>query len=34
MHSGGDLVICLGDFDGHIGRHIDGFDLGCMEGMV
>ena len=23
MHSAGDLVMCLGDFDGH-GRHIDG----------
>ena len=26
MHSAGDLVMCLGDFDGHVGRHIDGFD--------
>ena len=26
MHSAGDLVMCLGDFNGHIGRHIDGFD--------
>ena len=25
MHSAGDLVMCFGDFDGHIGRHIDGF---------
>ena len=24
MHSAGDLVMCLGDFHGHIGRHIDG----------
>ena len=21
-----DLVVCLGDFNGHVGRHIDGFD--------
>ena len=20
------LVMCLGDFNGHVGRHIDGFD--------
>ena len=26
MHSAGDLVMCLGDFNGHVGRHIDGFD--------
>ena len=26
MHSTGDLVMCLGEFDGHVGRHIDGFD--------
>ena len=25
MHSAGDLVMCLGDFSGHVGRHIDGF---------
>ena len=25
MHSEGDLVISLGDLDGHIGRHIDRF---------
>ena len=24
MHSAGNLVMCLFDFDGHIGRHIDG----------
>ena len=29
MHSAGDLYICLGDINGHFGRHIDGF----MEGM-
>ena len=26
MHSAGDSVICLGDSNGHVGRHIDGFD--------
>ena len=26
MHSAGDLVLCLGDFNGHVGRHIDEFD--------
>ena len=26
MHSTGDLVMCLGDINGHVGRHIDGFD--------
>ena len=26
MHSAGELVMCLGDLNGHIGRHIDGFD--------
>ena len=25
MHSAGDLVMCLGDFSEHVGRHIDGF---------
>ena len=25
MHSAVDLVICLGDFNGHMCRHIDGF---------
>ena len=24
MHSADDLVMCLGDFNGHIGRHFDG----------
>ena len=28
MHSECDLVMCLGDFFRHIGRHIDGFDGG------
>ena len=31
MHSAGDLVICFGDINGHIGRHIDGID-GVHEG--
>ena len=26
MHSADDLVICLGDFNEYVGRHIDGFD--------
>ena len=26
MHSAGDLVMCLCDFNGHVGRHIDGFN--------
>ena len=26
MHSAGDLVMCLGDINGHIGRHINGLD--------
>ena len=26
MHSACDLVMCLGDFNGHDGRHYDGFD--------
>ena len=26
MHSADDLVMCLGDFNVHVGRHIDGFD--------
>ena len=25
VHSAGDLVMCLADFNGHVGRHIDGF---------
>ena len=25
MHSAGGLVMCLGDFNGHTGRHINGF---------
>ena len=26
MHSAVDLVMCLGDSNGHVGRHIDEFD--------
>ena len=26
IHSAGDLFMCMGDFNGHIGRLIDGFD--------
>ena len=26
MHCAGDIVMCLGDFNGHVGRHIDGFN--------
>ena len=26
MHSAGDLILCLGDINGHICRHIDRFD--------
>ena len=26
MHSAGDLAMYLGDFNGHIGRHVGGFD--------
>ena len=26
MHSAGDLAMCLGDINGHTGRHIDGLD--------
>ena len=26
MHSTDDLVIYLGELNGHVGRHIDGFD--------
>ena len=32
MYGTGDLVMCLGDFNGHVGRHIDGvhggYDVG------
>ena len=33
MHNAGDLVVCMGDFNGHVVRHIDGFD-GYMEGIA
>ena len=26
MHSADDFVICLGDINGYVGRHNDGFD--------
>ena len=26
MYSACELVMCLGYFNGHVGRHIDGFD--------
>ena len=26
MHSADDLVMCLGDINEYVGRHIDGFD--------
>ena len=26
MHSVGELVICLGDCNGHVVRHVDGVD--------
>ena len=26
MHSTCDLVMCLGNFNGRVGRHIDGYD--------
>ena len=26
MHSVDDLAMCMGDINGHVGRHIDGFD--------
>ena len=31
IHSADDLVMCLGDYNGHLGGHIDGFD-GVHEG--
>ena len=33
MYSADELVMCLGDLNGHVGRHIDGFD-GVYEGHV
>ena len=27
MHRGGGLVMCLGDINRHVGRHIGGFDV-------
>ena len=37
MHSADDLVMSLGDFNGHVGRHIDGghgVDQGNSEGRM
>ena len=37
MHSAGDLVMPLGDINGHVGRRVDGFDEdhgGFCEGQV
>ena len=28
--SAGDLVMCLGDFNGHVGKHIDGSMVGIV----
>ena len=33
MHSADDLVMCLGDFNGHVGKHINGFDGGYGVGL-
>ena len=33
IYSAGDLVIYMGDFNGHIGRHNNGF-MGIMEGIL
>ena len=29
----GDLIMCLGDFNGHVGRHIDGFHIDGVDGV-
>ena len=34
MHREGDLVMCLGDFNGHIGRNFDGVGLINFEGRL
>ena len=26
LHTAADLVVCLGDLNGHVGRHIDGYN--------
>ena len=26
MHSADDLVMCLSEYTGHVGRYVDGFD--------
>ena len=34
MHSAGDLVVCFGDVNGHVGRHIGGlYAVHCGYGM-
>ena len=32
MHSADDLVMCLGDFNGHIGNQVDGVHVGYSVG--
>ena len=32
VYSTGDLFMCLGDINGHIGRHIDGVHERCSVG--
>ena len=34
VHSADDLVMCLCDFNGHVGRHIDGVDGGYGVGQM
>ena len=35
IHSAGDLVMCLGDFNGNVGKHIDGgFAQRNLEGLI
>ena len=33
MHSADDLAICLGDFNGYVGRHIDDFHVVYFRGI-
>ena len=33
MHSADNLVMCFCEFNGHVGRHIDGFDGGYGVGL-
>ena len=30
MHSANDIVMCFGDINGHIGRHLDGIRRGMV----